>query len=134
MPQENKTPPITSTDEDDVISRTIGEYGRWQLYLTFLLSLVNIPCTWHIFAPTFYALERETWCARPSRFRNFAPILWKNFTQPESFCEVRDVWSSNVTEEQLVLQYDELQMVACTAWEFAGEGNRFTTDSCLNST
>lgn len=120
MPLDSKKP--QRDEEDDVISRTIGEYGRWQLYLTFLLSLVNIPCTWHIFAPTFYTVERDSWCARPANFQNIAPNFWKNTTQPNDMCEIKDVWSMNVTGDNFVQQLAGLKMVPCKDWEFAGEG------------
>nr|CAI5859706.1 unnamed protein product [Callosobruchus analis] len=65
----NKNHPHTRDEEDDVISNAIGEFGKWQLLHTFLLSLFNVPCTWHIFAPTFHAADRETWCARTPAYR-----------------------------------------------------------------
>lgn len=58
MPEQS-TNSSKEEEEEDIISNAIGEFGRWQLLLTFILSLVNIPCTWHIFMPTFHARERE---------------------------------------------------------------------------
>ncbi|RZF34669.1 hypothetical protein LSTR_LSTR017661 [Laodelphax striatellus] len=61
----------------DPISQSIGEFGRWQFLLTFLLSLVNFPCTFHIFAPTFEGAQRDFWCARPDGLS--MPVdQWKN--------------------------------------------------------
>jgi len=73
----------TKTDEeeaDDPISQSVGEFGRWQLQLTFLLSLFNIPCTWHIFALTFQSLPSDFWCAKPPDLENISVHEWINIS------------------------------------------------------
>jgi hypothetical protein len=40
-------------DECDVIGDLIGHYGKWQFMMTILLSLFQVPNTFHIFSPTF---------------------------------------------------------------------------------
>lgn len=51
---KEKTPAADlSQDGPDVVSTLIGKYGRWQLLMTFLLSLFSLPCTFHIYLPTF---------------------------------------------------------------------------------
>lgn len=64
----------------DPISQSIGDFGRWQFLLTFLLSLVNFPCTFHIFSPTFEGASRNFWCARPDGYRDVPVDLWKNYS------------------------------------------------------
>ncbi|XP_059474531.1 organic cation transporter protein-like isoform X2 [Neocloeon triangulifer] len=80
-------------EENDVVADVIGEYGSWQLRLTFLLALFNIPSTWHIMAYTFQSLDRPFWCARPTPIRDFvSPSMWRNISQPgNSSCQI---WSS----------------------------------------
>jgi OCT family organic cation transporter-like MFS transporter 4/5 len=75
-------------ETEDVVSLCIGEYGRWQLLVTFLLSLVNIPCTFHIFAPTFEAAHNPFWCARPPHFSHLPRQLWINLTSPSITSQV----------------------------------------------
>jgi hypothetical protein len=73
----------SKTDEeeaDDPISQSVGEFGRWQLQLTFLLSLFNIPCTWHIFALTFQSLPSDFWCAKPPGLENISVEEWRNMS------------------------------------------------------
>jgi hypothetical protein len=52
-----KKPPVErhkdSDEEIDVIGELIGEYGKWQFMMTFLLSLFQVPNTFHIYSPTF---------------------------------------------------------------------------------
>lgn len=40
-------------DECDSIGDLIGHYGKWQFMMTLLLSLFQVPNTFHIFSPTF---------------------------------------------------------------------------------
>jgi OCT family organic cation transporter-like MFS transporter 4/5 len=67
-------------ETEDPISQAVGEYGRWQLQLTFFLSLFNIPCTWHIFALTFQSLPSDFWCEKPPHFANISVDKWRNFS------------------------------------------------------
>jgi hypothetical protein len=52
-----RKPPVerhkTFDEENDVIGSLIGEYGKWQFVMTFLLSLFQVPNTFHIYSPTF---------------------------------------------------------------------------------
>lgn len=75
-----KTDKCECNDKQDVISKSIGDFGRWQLQLTFLLSLFNLPCTWHIYAMTFQAPEVEFWCAPPEGLESLDPDLWRNIS------------------------------------------------------
>jgi hypothetical protein len=40
-------------EECDAIGDLIGHYGKWQFMMTILLSLFQVPNTFHIFSPTF---------------------------------------------------------------------------------
>lgn len=49
-----------SQDEDsDVISNFIGHHGKWQLIWTFLLTLFQIPPTFHLFVYTFQVSQNK---------------------------------------------------------------------------
>nr|CAD7453463.1 unnamed protein product [Timema tahoe] len=67
-------------EEDDPVSQAVGEFGRWQLQLTFLLSLFNVPCTFHIFAVTFQAPVVDFWCTRPPGFTEMDVPTWRNMS------------------------------------------------------
>lgn len=124
----NKRKRIEEKSEDeeevDIISKLIGEYGRWQMQLTFILSLFNIPCTWHIFAPTFQAAERDSWCARPSDLKNIEPKLWRNITQPVDHCTILNYNTVNYTMDNItnISNLPKNQLINCTYWEFSGVG------------
>lgn len=42
-----------SHDECDVIGDLIGQYGKYQFYMTILLSLFQVPNTFHISSPVY---------------------------------------------------------------------------------
>lgn len=119
MPDERK---VADEEDADIISTSVGEYGRWQLQLTFLLSLFNVPCTFHIFAPTFHAAERDVWCARPPNFSYVDSDTWKNLTQPHGFCTIYNLNSINFTTHEItdIPNMADLDLVNCTSWEFEG--------------
>lgn len=48
-----KTKKAKVDDECDVIGDLMGHYGKWQFVMTILLSLFQVPNTFHIFSPTF---------------------------------------------------------------------------------
>jgi hypothetical protein len=52
-PAAENTRTVQIDDECDVIGDLIGHYGKWQFVMTILLSLFQVPNTFHIFSPTF---------------------------------------------------------------------------------
>lgn len=110
-------------EEEDLVSSAIGEFGKWQLYLTFALSLVNIPCTWHIFAPTFHSERKDTWCSRPKAYENFPIDVWINCTgQTNDYCNMFNVSLTNLSGSDLCRDASEFGRVKCNSWEYSGEG------------
>ncbi|KAG5894036.1 hypothetical protein JTB14_037882 [Gonioctena quinquepunctata] len=122
---DGKKKPI---EEEDIISASIGDFGKWQLMHTFLLSLFNIPCTWHIFAPTFHSAERDTWCARPEDYPNVAVEWWMNCSgqSKKEFCEIFDV--KNVVGSCVLANESAQERIKCSKWEFGGEGSTIISD------
>ena len=40
-------------DDNDVIGELVGNFGKWQLLMTVLLSLFQVPNTFHISSPVY---------------------------------------------------------------------------------
>lgn len=55
--ENSRTASPVEDEGPDVVASVIGQYGRWQLLMTFLLSLFSLPCTFHIYLPTFTVSE-----------------------------------------------------------------------------
>lgn len=108
-------------DEEDPVSVAIGRYGKWQLLVTFLLSLFNIPCTWHIFVPTFHAAPRDFWCAAPLHLAHLDPQIWREYSQPSGACTILDLPWKNITEEEIVGGIAPgSHLIPCNKWTWEG--------------
>ncbi|KAL3277159.1 hypothetical protein HHI36_012511 [Cryptolaemus montrouzieri] len=126
MTDENKNKNYDDEDED-IVDKAIGKFGRWQLLLTVLLALFNIPCTWHIFVHTFHGRVRPVWCARPSRFHNISPEIWKEKTQPHDFCTTNDTSNAYVDAYNNIINISQ-EMIDCKQWEFGGTGETLESE------
>ncbi|XP_021942710.1 organic cation transporter protein-like isoform X2 [Zootermopsis nevadensis] len=114
----------TRTDEEveDRISQAVGEFGRWQLQLTFLLSLFNIPCTWHIFALTFQSLPSDFWCAKPPNLGNLSVDEWRNISHTTDAKDGKGSYNPcyiwDVDYSTAALSGHNNVSRACTQWQF----------------
>lgn len=54
--ENNVKKKVQIDDECDAIGDLIGHYGKWQFVMTILLSLFQVPNTFHIFSPTFQVI------------------------------------------------------------------------------
>ncbi|XP_076258162.1 organic cation transporter protein-like isoform X1 [Rhynchophorus ferrugineus] len=111
-------------NDEDIISKSIGDFGRWQLLLTFILSLVNIPCTWHIFAPTFHAREHTYWCVN-SGLQNISADQWKHCVSNDH-CWINNTGLYN--NSQLICSDIIDIKTKCTDWDFAETGTTIISD------
>ncbi|GBP94351.1 Organic cation transporter protein [Eumeta japonica] len=108
-----------AVNEPDVVSLTVGDYGRWQLLMTFLLSLFSFPCTFHIYLPTFTARETKFWCRRPDNFSDLDVQEWINYSQPKGNCLIRNI-TSEITTASILNHTAPLidSFMPCKEWEW----------------
>ncbi|XP_018329055.1 organic cation transporter protein-like isoform X2 [Agrilus planipennis] len=118
-------------EEEDMIEKTIDSYGKWQFQMTFLLSLCNITCTWHIFSPTFLSKEKDVWCARTEQFKDVDPVIWRNYTQPNGYCSMIDIDALNVNSLDEISSLQNYTLKTCTNWEFSNEGETVISEFLL---
>ncbi|XKL61760.1 hypothetical protein PGB90_001593 [Kerria lacca] len=111
----------------DPISYAIGEFGRWQFQLTFLLALFNFPCTWHIFVLTFQGDTGGTfWCTKPEYLKDMTVSAWINIsgttekTRTGSSrynpCIIKDLNYNNLSN---TVTTNVETTSKCNSWEFA---------------
>ncbi|XP_069357934.1 organic cation transporter protein-like isoform X1 [Maniola hyperantus] len=119
LSKEKHQEPIEDNEQGDVVSAIIGNYGRWQLLMTFLLSLFSFPCTFHIYLPTFTAKMTNFWCRRPNNLSSLPLDDWINYSQPIDACYVR-VLPAGITAESIINNtapiLDSFQK--CTEWDY----------------
>ncbi|KAL4112308.1 hypothetical protein QTP88_016122 [Uroleucon formosanum] len=125
----------TEKTHEDPVSMAIGEFGRWQAMLTLILSLLNLPCTWHIFVLTFQGADTDFWCTPPPGVLNRISVdQWKNLSSVVSEsptsnvsvydpCHYRDfdyesLLSKFSYRELLKSNTDQYELKTCTSWQF----------------
>lgn len=67
----NKARHHSPHEECDIIGQIIGKYGKYQFFMTFLLSLFQIPNTFHISSPiyqVFMLIYHVSCCTCPPHF------------------------------------------------------------------
>ncbi|XP_017849314.1 organic cation transporter protein isoform X2 [Drosophila busckii] len=112
-------------DETDVIGDLMGHYGKWQLLMTVLLSLFQVPNTFHISSSVYQSAHKDFWCERPAHLKQLPVDLWRNLTGDRDNCK----WRANIDWSQLSNESTpaELQaavasagsaLVACSSWEY----------------
>lgn len=89
-------------DECDIIGELMGKYGKYQFYMTFLLSLFQIPNTFHIASPVYQVCMPHT---------QWFPIRAKCIYQKDN--EVRREREKFEREER----EQEQKWIVCRQWE-----------------
>lgn len=74
---------ILGEDECDAIGDLIGHYGKWQFVMTILLSLFQVPNTFHIVSPSFQVI-----C-----LHNLPHALRRQFSALHDEALIRLMWS-----------------------------------------
>ncbi|XP_068157095.1 organic cation transporter protein isoform X1 [Drosophila tropicalis] len=127
-------------DETDVIGDLIGHYGKWQLVMTVLLSLFQIPNTFHISSSVYQAANKDFWCQRPENLQHLPIDVWRNVSNSSDNCHQRDDinWSQLGNETTLTLLQqlangagNDAKLVACQSWEYETHdnvGNTWTSE------
>lgn len=112
-PHEKKIK-LNIDEECDVIGDLIGHYGKWQCMMTILLSLFQVPNTFHIYSPTFQAADKDFWCKRPPSWNTTSVDLWRNISKSADNCNLIDYdWNSiNPSNDFEVTFYSILKWIS----------------------
>ncbi|XP_055695059.1 organic cation transporter protein [Lutzomyia longipalpis] len=123
-----------SEDECDIIGELIGKYGKWQFYMTFLLSLFQVPNTFHISSPVFQAAHKNYWCQRPAELNQTPVELWRNISQSEDNCHQINYKWNEISSDQISSDFrppSNSSQIACKSWEYDWNdnlGNTWTSE------
>jgi hypothetical protein len=69
-------------DNSDEVQSSIGNFGRWQMWICFWLFIQKFPVAWHSLGIVFLAPPVESWCKRPATLQNMTDEQWWNMSQP----------------------------------------------------
>ncbi|XP_037947935.1 organic cation transporter protein isoform X2 [Teleopsis dalmanni] len=123
----------TDDDETDVIGDLVGHYGKWQFLMTLLLSLFQVPNTFHISSSVYQGAHKQFWCKRPPHLQEVDVGVWRNLSQSQDNCFQAYIdWHriSNNTSAQQQLQ-ENTTRISCSAWEYENDdnvGNTWTSE------
>ncbi|SPP83657.1 solute carrier family 22 member 21 isoform X1 [Drosophila guanche] len=121
--------PTEDEDETDVIGDLMGHYGKWQLLMTVLLSLFQVPNTFHISSSVYQAANKDFWCQRPPQYQQMPVDEWRNLSGSTDNCHRWEGigWSNPGNETTLLELADDAaaegKLVACERWEYATQDN-----------
>ncbi|KAM8705756.1 hypothetical protein ACLKA7_010114 [Drosophila subpalustris] len=90
---------LSQDDNSDVLSNFLGHYRKWSFVWTFLLSLFQIPTTFHLFMFVFQTAPKDFWCARPAHLQDLSIADWRNLSQSSNGCQLLDIDYSQVAFE-----------------------------------
>ncbi|XP_067642191.1 organic cation transporter protein isoform X2 [Eurosta solidaginis] len=91
-------------DETDVIGDLVGHFGKWQCLMTMLLSLFQVPNTFHISSPVYQAINKNFWCSRPPHLQHLSVDMWRNLSDSQDNCFQANIDWSQVQNDSIQLQ------------------------------
>ena len=122
IPPVGKEEARTEDNSDEVLS-SIGNFGRWQMWVCFWLFIVKFPVAWHALGIVFLAPPVESWCRRPASLQNLTEEQWRNMSQPPvtSGPQGRDscrMYANNYTTGSYNEPPADRSTVTCQHWEY----------------
>ncbi|XP_068617437.1 organic cation transporter protein-like [Battus philenor] len=75
--------PLQRLNVDNITSKIIGEFGRWQLKIAILMSLLKLPMAWYQLNIIFMAPPQDFWCAKPNSFQRYSDEEWRKICVPQ---------------------------------------------------
>ncbi|XP_031621225.1 organic cation transporter protein [Contarinia nasturtii] len=110
---------LSSHEDCDIIGEIIGKYGKYQFFMTFLLSLFQIPNTFHISSPIYQAADKHFWCKRPDNLSHIDINVWRNLSGLKSCSISKHNWNQITNTHMLeALVQNTTDPIKCTEWEF----------------
>ncbi|XP_026840056.1 organic cation transporter protein isoform X3 [Drosophila persimilis] len=117
-------PDLSQDVDSDVISNFLGHYTRWSFLWTFLLCLLQLPTTFHLFMFVFQTAPKDFWCAPPANLNQMNLSEWRNLSQTSDGCLLLDLdYSQLIVEDGQVTNWpanaSDLGYRQCQDFEFS---------------
>lgn len=74
----------TRTQKEDLTAKVIGDFGRWQLKIGILMTLLKFPMAWYQLNIIFMAPPQDFWCKKPAVFASYSDEEWRQICSPVS--------------------------------------------------
>ncbi|KAM3964985.1 organic cation transporter protein-like [Aphomia sociella] len=72
----------TGCNVDDLTAKAIGDFGRWQFWISVLMALLKLPLAWYQLNIIFLAPPQEFWCVKPKIFAEYTDKEWRQICSP----------------------------------------------------
>lgn len=72
-------------EKEDVTSKVVGDFGRWQLQISILMSLLKLSNAWYQLNIIFMAPAQNFWCAKPPELDHISEKEWRDICAPVSY-------------------------------------------------
>lgn len=72
-------------ENNDVVGKTVGDFGKWQLRTILIIFLCKIPTSWFMAVVIYTAPQPnigEHWCRPPEYFKPPSPVEWMQIAHP----------------------------------------------------
>ncbi|GBP89114.1 Organic cation transporter-like protein [Eumeta japonica] len=70
----------------DFTSSVIGDFGKWQLRMSVMMSLLRFPVAWFLLEIIFLAPPQRFWCQKPESFEVYSDAEWREICCPVKPC------------------------------------------------
>lgn len=97
----------------DSLQEAVGDFGRWQAGISFLMALLKLPIAWFQLSIIVLDAHTDFWCARPHNlYGNLTVEEWKNLSHPRmenvrqrvTFICSQFYWKNNILHENMFLK------------------------------
>lgn len=79
-----KTDVKEKEEVQDLTTKVIGEFGKWQFRTSALMALLKLPIAWFQLNIIFMAPPQDFWCAKPKIFHKYSDQKWREICAPVS--------------------------------------------------
>lgn len=84
----NSEPKVSSRDIQDPTAKAVGNFGKWQLRVSVIMSLLKLPTAWYQLNIIFMAPPQDFWCKKPTSFHKYSESEWRKICAPVSCINV----------------------------------------------
>ncbi|CAB3226699.1 unnamed protein product [Arctia plantaginis] len=75
-------PKVSSKDIEDPTAKAVGNFGKWQLRVSVMMSLLKLPTAWYQLNIIFMAPPQDFWCKKPTSFFKYSESEWRKICAP----------------------------------------------------
>ncbi|XP_066151265.1 organic cation transporter protein-like [Euwallacea fornicatus] len=95
--------------KDNILTTTIGDFGKWQLKISILMALVKFPIAWFQMSIVFLAPPLTFWCQKWGSFENITDAEWRDLIRPDDesskhigintgYCHMKNIVSNETSK------------------------------------